>query len=131
MSSRRNKNIQPDEDNYSYNANNRNNMNPGGGANMNPGGGMNMNNLGQMLNNMDLGQIMGQLSQMMGGPPGGSTDGQQAGFQPPRPSPPRDPRFQLLQAMKPFLGKRRGVMIDNIGNLYNIAKLVRGFNKRR
>lgn len=130
MSGRRERGIQPDNDNYKYNSNAGNFGNSGSGPNMSPGGGMNMNNLGQMLNNMDFNQILGQLSQMMGGgpqmaPPQG---GPQGGFQGPRPMP-RDPRVQLLQAMKPFLSKRRGMIVDNIGNLYNIVRIVRGFRR--
>ncbi|HBM80786.1 MAG: hypothetical protein QME45_06395 [Clostridiales bacterium] len=84
----------------------------------------NMNNFGQLFNNMNLGQIMGQLSQMMGGPPpGGFQGGPQAPY---RPAPPRDPRLQILQAMKPFLNRRRGAMIDGISQLYSIAKIIRG-----
>ncbi|KPU46045.1 hypothetical protein OXPF_05260 [Oxobacter pfennigii] len=123
MTSRTSKDVHPE-----------NNMN-----NVNPGGDFNMNNLGQLLNGLDINQLMSQVSQMMGGQMGGFPGGQQGpapgapqgqpmGFQPPRAAP-RDPRLQLLQAMKPFLSKRRSGLIDNIGQLYTIASLVRSFKK--
>lgn len=121
MGSRRNRNEQADNENYNNNA--------GFGNGGSPGGAFNMNNLGQMLNNLDLGQIMGQLSQMMGSPPGGQPGnpaggGIPGGFQSPRQAS-GDPRMQLLQTMKPFLSARRARMLDSISQLYNIAKIVR------
>lgn len=88
-----------------------------------------MNNLGQFLNNVDLNQVMGQLSQMLGG--GGQT--QQGFTQGPsqaQRTAPRDPRLELLQAMKPFLNPRRSDMIDRIGQFYAIAKIVQGQRRR-
>lgn len=113
MSSRRNRNIQPDSQANNSSGN-------FGSSNGQP----NMNNFGQFFNNMDLNKILGQFSQMMGGPPPGAfQNGPQS---PPRQSAPRDPRLQMLQSMKPFLNKRRGTMIDGISQLYSIARLMRG-----
>lgn len=113
MSSRRSRNIQPD-------AQPNNSSGNFGSSNGQP----NFNNLGSLFNNMNLNQILGQLSQMMGGPSQGGFPG---GPSPtPRPSPPRDPRMQLLQSIKPFVNKRRGAMIDGIGQLYSIVRIIRG-----
>lgn len=125
MSSRRNRNLKPDsqpDNGYNFNAGNTGNSGNSGNYSGQP----NMNNFGQFFNNMDLNQLLGQISQMMGGsPPGGGFQGGPQ-MQAPRPSPPRDPRMQLLQAMKPFLNKKRGAMIDGIGQLYTIARIIRG-----
>lgn len=118
MSSRTNKYTQPDaqpDNGYNFNTGNSGNSN----------GQPNMNNFGQLFNNMDLNQLLGQISQMMGGAPQGNFQGGPQ-MQPPRPAPPRDPRMQLLQAMKPFLNKKRGAMLDGIGQLYTIARIIRG-----
>jgi hypothetical protein len=109
MSDRRSR-IQPD--------NNR------GGNPGNSGGQPNFNNLGQLFNNLDMNRVMNQFSQMMGGMPGGA----QGGTQPPRPRP-RDPRLDLLQAMKPFLNPRRSGIIDRIGQFYTITRIIRGRNR--
>lgn len=119
MSSRRDRNIGPDaQPDSSGNTGNYSN----------PNGQQNMNNLGQLFNNLDLGQVMGQLSQMMGGSPGGGFPGNPQGV-PRAPQAPRDARIQLLQSMKPFLNRRRGTMIDSIGQLYAIARIIRGGKK--
>jgi hypothetical protein len=119
MSSRRNRNIQPDaqpDNGYNFNSGN-------------PNGQPNMNNLNQLFNNMDLNQILGQISQMMGGgPQGGVPNNPQ--MQQPGPSQVRDPRIQLLQAVKPFVNRRRGAMIDGIGQLYAIAKIIKGSGRK-
>ena len=125
MSDRRNRNIEPDAQTGNTQQNNNGNANSGNYNNSN--GQSNANNFGQMFNNIDLNQIMGQLSQMMGGAPGGFQGNPQM---PPRPAAPRDPRLQLLQSMKPFLNKKRGTMIDSIGQLYAIAKIIRGNGRR-
>lgn len=121
MGSHKVRNIQPDRNN--------NGVNPGNG-----GGQPNMNNLGQFLNNVDLNQVMGQLSQMLGGGGGGGGGQPQQGYtqgpaQAPRTAS-RDPRLELLQAMKPFLNPRRSDMIDRIGQFYAIARIVQGQRKR-
>lgn len=122
MSSRRNRNIQPDAQ-------------PGNGYNFNSGNPGNadsqpdMNNFSQFLNNMDFNQILGQISQMMGGPPPGGFPGNPQ-MQQPKPPQPSDPRIQLLQAVKPFVNRRRGAMIDGIGQLYAIAKIIKGNGRR-
>lgn len=110
MSSKRDKNIQPDRNNSGSNAEST-------------GGQPNINNLGQLLNNIDINQVMGQLSQMMGS--------SQQGTQQPQRQTASDPRLELLQAMKPFLNSRRGMMIDKIGQLYAITRMVQGNNKKR
>lgn len=134
---RRRRDIQPDGSN----------INPGNMGN--PGGDSNMNDFGKFLNNVDLNQLMGQFSQMMGGPQGGAQGPQgggqgspqggfrgnpqgggfPGGFQPPKQAP-RDPRMQLMQAIKPFLSKRRAGMLDNIGQLYGVFNIVKGMKKR-
>lgn len=110
MSNRRNKGTQPERSNNDGNTGNTN-------------GQPNMNNLSQLLNNIDINQVMGQLSQMMG-------SSQQGQPQPPGPSV-SDPRLELLQAMKPFLNTRRGVMIDKIGQLYAITRIIQKNNRKR
>lgn len=114
MGNHRNKNTQP----VNNNDNNNNDTNSGS-----TGGQPNLNNLGQLLNNIDINQVMGQLSQMMG-------SSQQRQTQPQRASV-NDPRLDLLQAMKPFLNTRRGVMIDKIGQLYAITRIIQGNNRKR
>lgn len=126
MSDRRNRNIEPDAQTGNAQQNNNGSTNSGNYNNSN--GQSNANNFSQMFNNIDLNQIMGQLSQMMGGgAPGGFQGNPQM---PPRQTAPRDPRLQLLQSMKPFLNKKRGTMIDSIGQLYAIAKIIRGNGRR-
>ncbi len=124
MSSRRQRNIPPDPDrnqNTSGNNNNKGNSNNNSNGNSNQ---PDLNNLGQLLNNIDLNQVMGQLSQMNNGsgsqsPP--QTQGQGS----------KDPRLDLLNAMKPFLNTRRGGMIDKVGQFYSIMRIVQGNNKKR
>lgn len=110
MGGRRNKNTQPDSGNSGEN-------------NSNTNGQPNFNNLGQLLNNIDINQVMGQLSQMMGS--------SQQGPQQRSRAPVNDPRIELLQAMKPFLNTRRATMIDKIGQLYAITRIVQGNNRKR
>lgn len=115
MSSRRQRNIPPDPDS---------NQNTSGDNNSNRSNNnqQNFNNLGQLLNNIDINQVMSQLSQMNGAP-GAPPQMQGQG--------PKDPRLDLLNAMKPFLNTRRGGMIDKIGQFYSIMKIVQGTNKKR
>lgn len=124
MSSHRHRTIPPDNDNYNYKTNINDNTVQNNGE-----GQFNMNNLGQLLNNMDLNQVMGQLSQMMGNNQGTS---QGNNDRPPslQPSNTKDPRVQLLQAMKPFVNQKRGQILDNIGQIYGIIKIVRSTNKK-
>lgn len=110
-SSRRKRIIQPD---VNYNGINNNNISEQPNFNMQP----NMNNIGQLLNNIDLNQVMSQLSQMLGSPSGVETGPA------PRPNAPMDTRLQLLQAMKPFVNARRGDMLDKIGQIYSIVKML-------
>ena len=114
MSSRRQRNIPPDPDKNQNTSGNNNNK---GNGNQ-----QDLNNLGQLLNNIDLNQVMGQLSQMNNGsqsPP--QTQGQGS----------KDPRLDLLNAMKPFLNTRRSGMVDKLGQFYSIMRIVQGNNKKR
>lgn len=119
---RRQRNIQPDADNYN---NRNNNINPG--YNTGNNNQFDMNGLGQMLNNVDLNQVMGQLSQMVGGPQVPPLQNQ---AQPGR-SAVRDPRLELLQAMKPFLSARRSELLDRVGQFYVITRILNQNKKKK
>ena len=125
MSSRRDRYIQPDGNINPPNTGNftsaGNTENPGSTGNS--GGQFNMNNLGQLLNNIDIKQVMNQFSQM-GGSPQEQTQGA-----PSKSS--KDPRIDLLQAIKPFVSSKRGGMIDKIGQFYAITKIIQNTNKKR